>query len=118
MSHGRIFMFVTDRKEIEGDNYYCPFNEEQMREWIPGCDYVCRQNKNEFLDDLVWLSETYGVIDSEGIEKLKEELIKQKRERIEKVKHELEKPESDISMWRVSYVTHIQPRVFTLFLPT
>jgi len=122
MSHGRIFMFITDNKQIESDDYYCPFDEEQMRESIPGCDYVVAQSKNEFLDDLEWFSGAYdvpvkvekmkdcdgkeitvGVINSEGIEKLKEGLIEQKHKRIEKLKDELKKPENEVNMWQISY---------------
>lgn len=122
MSHGRIFMFITGRKDIENDDYYCPFNEEQMRKEIPGCDYVTLESKNKFLDDLDWLSKRYGipvklekvrkdngreitvgVIDSEGLKKLKEELIAEKSRRIELIRYELKMPEEKISMWGISY---------------
>ena len=122
MSHGRVFMFVTDRKEVKTDDYYCPFEEHTMMQLIHGCDYVTLQDKSEFFDDLEWLSESYGIpvelekirkddgknvtvgiIDSKGVERIKEKLIIEKHKRIEKLKDELKKPEEKVDMWKISY---------------
>jgi hypothetical protein len=116
-------MFVTDRKDIKSGDCYCPFNEEQMVNEIPGCDYVVAQNRSEFLDDVDWLSRAYdgpavkiekikncdgeeitvGVINSEGLKSLKKSLIKEKHKRIGKVKEELDKPLEKVDTWRISY---------------
>jgi hypothetical protein len=112
----------TDRKDIKSGDCYCSFDEEQMVSEIPGCDYVVAQNRSEFLDDVDWLSEAYnipikieevkdcdereitvGVVDADGIEKLKEGLLKEKHERIEKLKECLKKDENEVSMWEISY---------------
>lgn len=122
MSHGRIFEVSLNRKDVERGDYYNPFSDEQIVNAIEGCDYVVKQNNNEFLSDLHWLSETYGiliktevlkdldgkeivigVIGNKEVKDIRDNLILEKHSRIEKIKDMLKKDERDIDMWNISY---------------
>ena len=121
MSHSRIFELSMDRnKVVKGDWEDDIFDESFFIESIPGCDYVVKQDEQEFLNDIEWFSEVYnipikidtmggkkvGIIDRKGVEKLRDDLIKDKHNRIEKIRSLLKKGEEDIDMWDISYVAY------------
>ena len=121
MSHSRIFELSMDRnKVVKGDWEDDIFDESFFIESIPGCDYVVKQDEQEFLNDIEWFSEVYnipikidtmggkkvGIIDKKGVEKLRDDLIKDKHNRIEKIRSLLKKGEEDIDMWDISYVAY------------
>ena len=112
--HGRVFV-LADRRDILSGDVWTPSEEDVVRA-VSGCDYAIEQTEGEFLDDLKWLSDSYGlsikvekvgetvvgVLDKECLEKVRSKLEKDKRGRIERVRKELEKEDPD--MWRVAYL--------------
>ncbi|MCD6185178.1 MAG: hypothetical protein J7K84_05225 [Deltaproteobacteria bacterium] len=122
MSHGRIFI-IADRDSLQEDNHYCPFDEVTMKDWISGCDYVCRQdNLDDFKNDLEWLAKSAntkiktvtltvngeeiltGVFDNEFKNALTNALTKEKQQRLQTVRDEINKENPD--MWQIAHTAY------------
>ena len=118
--HGRIFVLDTEEMKKRGEPYECPWEDYKLVRFIPGCDYVQQQEESVFESDCKWFAEVYGLKLGEDIkiqeveldgEKFKvakikvsslvEALRKNKRERLEEIKREMQKPNPD--MWRIHY---------------
>ena len=133
MSHGRIFI-IAARDSLQEDNHYCPFDEVTMKDWIPGCDYVCRQdNLDDFKNDLEWLAKSAntkiktvslivngeeiltGVFDNEFKNALTNALTKEKQQRLQTVRDEINKENPD--MWQIAHTAYNDNCCYFAFMP-
>ena len=116
--HGRIFVIDTYKGiQYRGGLYELPWEPWEMREWIPGCDYVTETE--DFEEDCLWLADIYELQNNSGfvlyedenfgerklfqieLEPFTRALQQNKQKRIEEVKAEIFKPNPD--MWRIKH---------------
>lgn len=116
--HGTIFV-LTHRDFLEGKDYYCPYEDYEMRDRISGCDCVQKEDDSGFKESIGLLSYVFqltipitlmeidgrnvpvGVLDPANVCKLIQGLEADKRVRIEQVKEEILKCDPD--MWKIAY---------------
>jgi len=116
---GSIIVLVNQRA-FENGNFYCPWEDYEMRNFIMRCDYVGRDDPKAFKEAIGCFAETYDLpeiqiqsLDLEGeqapvailrshhIEALKYALDRRMAQRILMVKAELKKPEP--SLWHIAH---------------
>jgi len=126
--HGTIVV-ISDRETVMKDEEYCPYADYEMMDWIPGCDWVLADTESEFQESIAFFNKAYGldvqtatldidggarmevgILDRGCLQSLMEALQKQKEERLEKVRKELEKP--DPSMWQIADNAYLDSSVY------
>ena len=119
--HGRIFVIVDEDSLKNGDRF-CPFEEHEMMDWIPACDYVLQESENDFKESIEWLSERFnlnlkielkdsdgekvpvGVLGQDGVKSLIHALEEDRKNRLKAVKEELQKENPDV--WRIAQLAY------------
>lgn len=129
--HGSILV-VTDSESFERGDYYCPFEDYELMQMIPGCDGVVSDQKpDEFLDTLDSVNMVYdegtvkpsklrvdgeellvGVLDTK---RLHRELMEEKKKRIEAVAEEIKREDPD--MWRIAQDAYTGSAVYFVYAP-
>ena len=126
--HGTIIVLAVKRT-LDEDEHYCPWADYEMRRWIPGCDYVIRDDPAGFQESLQYLDEAYGldiwrmevtidggdrletgILDRECLQSLMAALQKDKEERLERVRKELGKLEPN--MWQIADNAYMDSNVY------
>jgi len=126
--HGTIVV-ISDRETVMKDEAYCPYADYEMMDWIPGCDWVHLDTESEFQESIAFFNQAYGldvqtakldidagarvevgILDKGCLQSLIEALQKDKEERLEKVRKELEKP--DPSMWWIANNAYLDSSVY------
>jgi len=125
--HGNILVIDTyqDIEKRGGELYDPPWQEWDMKDWIPGCDYVCHEPEC-FDEDCEWFQKTYSLeghmqrklfnnehpVYEVQIKPLIEALRKRRETRIEEIRAELEREKPDL--WNIYHIAWTNTRFWFL----
>jgi len=118
--HGRIFVIDTYKGiQYRGGLYELPWEPWEMREWIPGCDYVTESE--DFEKDCEWFKQYFHISDDQcsfvnlkdvdgetpavfevSVEPVLSTLREYKKRRLEEIKREIQKDDPD--MWKIRWL--------------
>jgi len=119
--HGRIFV-VIDENSLKNGDRFCPFEESDMVNWIPGCDYVVQESERDFKESVNWLAERFnldlkievkdsdgekvpvGVLGQDGVKSLIQALEEDRKNRLKAVRKELQKENPDV--WKIAQLAY------------
>ena len=111
--HGRIFVIDTNNLiQIRGGELYePPWEPWEIKDWIPGCDYVVHKPEM-FEEDCQWFKQSYHLdnhcsfikhnVFEVAVEPILSALEGEKRRRLDLIRNELAKDNPD--MWEIKHL--------------